>query len=347
MRFYTQRHKFYCGVDLHARSMYLCVIDQEGDILAHKNIPTDRETFMKVIEPYREDIVVGVECVFLWYWLADLCTEKGIPFILGHALYMKAIHGGKAKNDKVDSEKIVRLIKGGMFPIAYVYPRKMRADRDLLRRRSYFVRRRAELLAHIQNTNSQYNLEPIGRRLDRKKNREGVAEHFPVPAVRKNVEADLQLLDYFDLVIKDLENYIDRMVKIHNAHGYYLLQSVDGIGPILATTILYEIEDIKRFPRVQKFSSYARLVKCARGSAGKIQGFGGGKIGNVHLKWAFSEATALFLRGNPRGKQYLKRREKKHGKGKALSIIGARLGRAVYFMLQRGEPFDREKFYAS
>ena len=115
------------------------------------------------------------------------------------------------------------------------------------------MRRRAELLAHIQNTNSQYNLEPIGRRLDRKKNREGVAEHFPVPAVRKNVEADLQLLDYFDLVIKDLENYIDRTVKIHNAHGYYLLQSVDGIGPILATTILYEIEDIKRFPGSRNF----------------------------------------------------------------------------------------------
>ena len=228
MQFYTRRHKFYCGVDLHARAMYLCIIDQEGDILAHKNIPTDREAFLKVIKPYREDIVIGVECVFLWYWLADLCTEEGIPFILGHALYMKAIHGGKAKNDKVDSEKIVRLIKGGMFPIAYVYPRKMRATRDLLRRRTYFVRRRAELLAHIQNTNSQYNLEPIGRRLDRKKNREGVAEHFPIPAVRKNVEADLQLLDYFDVVIKDLENYIERTVKTHNAHGYYLLKSVDG-----------------------------------------------------------------------------------------------------------------------
>ena len=147
--------------------------------------------------------------------------------------------------------------------------------------------------------------------MDRKKNREGVAEHFPIPAVRKNVEADLQLLDYFDLVIKDLESYIERTVKVHDAHNYYLLRSVDGIGPILATTILYEVEDINRFSRVQKFSSYARLVKCVRGSAGKIHGFAGAKIGNFHLKWAFSEAAVLFLRANPRGQQYLKRLEKK------------------------------------
>ena len=131
------------------------------------------------------------------------------------------------------------------------------------------------------------------------------------------MEADLQLLDYFDLVIKDLENYIDRMVKIHNAHGYYLLQSVDGIGPILATTILYEIEDIKRFPRVQKFSSYARLVKCARGSAGKIQGFGGGKIGNVHLKWAFSEADGHCSFGEiPEGNNILNAGRRNAGKEK-------------------------------
>ena len=181
MRFYTQTHKFYCGIDLHARTMYFCIVNHDGKIMAHKNLPTEPEPFLKLIEPYREDIVVGVECVFLWYWLADLCADEGIPFILGHALYMKAIHGGKAKNDKVDSEKISRMIRGGMFPIAYVYPRKMRADRDLLRRRCFFVRKRAELLAHIQNTNSQYNLPLIGRRLDQKKNREGVGEHFPLP----------------------------------------------------------------------------------------------------------------------------------------------------------------------
>ena len=94
MRFYTKQHKFYCGIDLHAKTMYLCILDQEGEIKLQRNIPTDPEVFLRTIARYREDIVVGVECIFTWYWLADLCAKENIPFVLGHALYMKAIHGG-------------------------------------------------------------------------------------------------------------------------------------------------------------------------------------------------------------------------------------------------------------
>ena len=145
MNFYTQQHKQYCGIDLHARAMYVCILDQSGTILIHKNLPTTPEAFLRVIAPYREDLVVGVECIFTWYWLADLCAKEGIAFVLGHALYMKAIHGGKAKNDKIDAHKIAVLLRGGMLPQAYVYPAEMRATRDLLRRRCHLVHKRAEL----------------------------------------------------------------------------------------------------------------------------------------------------------------------------------------------------------
>ena len=119
---------------------------------------------MKVIALYRENIVVAIECMFTWYWIADLCFEEGIPFVLGHALYMKAIHGGKAKNDKFDSRKIALLLRSGMIPQSYVYPAKMRATRDLLRRRNHLMRKRAELYTHIQNTRSRYNLsDHLGR----------------------------------------------------------------------------------------------------------------------------------------------------------------------------------------
>jgi len=107
--FYTQQHKHYCGIDLHARAMYVCILDQHGTKLVHKNLPTTPEALLRVIAPYREDLVVGVECMFTWYWLADLCQKEGIAFVLGHALYMKAIHGGKAKNDKIDAHKIAVL----------------------------------------------------------------------------------------------------------------------------------------------------------------------------------------------------------------------------------------------
>jgi Transposase len=204
MRFYTKPHQFYCGIDLHARTMYLCILNQAGEILVHRNMKVAPEPFLKAIAPYREDLVVCVECLFTWYWLADLCAQEGIPFVLGHALYMKAIHGGKAKNAKIDAHKIAVLLRGGMLPQADVYPAEMRATRDLLRRRMYLTRKRAELLTHVQNTNSQYNLAEIGKKIAYKANRDGVAERFPDPAVQKSIEVDLALLGSYDELLRDL-----------------------------------------------------------------------------------------------------------------------------------------------
>ena len=201
MRFYTTSHKHYCGIDLHAKTMYVCIMSHEGEVLLHQNFKTDPEIFLRAIEPFREDLVVAVECMFTWYWLADLCAQKGIHFVLGHALYK-----------------------------------------------------------------------------------------------------------------------------------------------VLSLTILYEINTIDWFERVQDFASYSRLVKCEKNSAGKKYGTSGAKIGNVHLKWAFSEAAVLFLRGNPQGQKYLKRIEKKHGKRKALSILAHKLGRTVYYMLKRKQTFSMEAF---
>ena len=307
MRFSTKQHQFYCGIDLHARTMYLCVLNQDGEILVHRNMPAGPERFLKAVAPYRTDLVVCVECIFTWYWLADLCAREGIPFVLGHALYMKAIHGGKAKNDKIDAQKIAVLLRGGMLPQAYVYPADMRATRDLLRRRIHRTRKRAELLTHVQQTNSQYNLPEIGKKIAYKANRSGVAERFADPAVQKSVEVDLALLDYDDQLLRDLEFAMVKMAKQHDANTLSLLQTVPGIGKILSLVLLYEIHDIARFPRVQDFVSYCSLVKCAKESAGKRYGTSGTKIGNAYLKWAFSEAAVLFLRNNPAGQKYLAR----------------------------------------
>ena len=140
----------------------LCIVNQVGEILVHRHRPAAPEPFLKTIAPSREDVVVGVECLFTWYWLADLCAQEGIPFVLGHALAMKAIHGGKAKHDTIDSQKIAALLRGGMRPQAYVYPAAMRATRDRRRRRRPLARQRAKRLAHVHHPNSQYHLPAIG-----------------------------------------------------------------------------------------------------------------------------------------------------------------------------------------
>jgi transposase len=327
--------------------MFLCILDASGEVLLHRNISCSPETFLKAVAPFRDDLVVGVECMFVWYWLSDLCSKEQIEFVLGHALYMRAVHGGKAKNDKIDSHKIAVLLRGGSFPIAYVYPPEMRATRDLLRRRNHLARKRAELLAHIQNTVSQYNLPELCVNLSQQCNRKDADKHFPDPQVRKIVQVDLAMIDAYDDVLKVLERDIEKTARRHDKRALVLLRSIQGVGSILSLVILYEIHTIDRFETVQDFASYCRLVKCSHESAGKKKGTGGAKIGNAHLKWAFSEAAVLFLRYNPPAKKLVDNLAKLHGKGKALAILSHRLARSVYYILKHNVPFSLEKFLAT
>ena len=277
-------------------------------------------------------MVVGVECMHCGYWVADFCNDLGVDFILGHALYMRAIHGGKAKNDRIDSYKIATLIRGGNFPLAYVYPKAMRATRDLMRRRMKLVRHGADLKAHVANTTRQYHLPPNKVNL-------------------KNVSAREHLktavLDCYARELSKIEWFIEQQAKQHNPIHLHLLKTVSGIGRIWALTIIYEIGNIERFESVQTFASYARRVKCKAESAGKSYGTQGNKIGNAHLKWAFSEAAVLYLRGNKKAQRYLQQLQKRMSKAKALSALAHKLGRCVYFMLKKETIFDENKFLKS
>lgn len=344
MKFYTKEHKYYCGIDLHTQSMYICIINQHGNILVHKNIKTDPHSLLKIISPFLPDIVLAVECIFTWYWVADFCYEHNIPFVLGHALYMKAIHGAKTKNDKIDSHKIAALLRAGMIPMAYVYPAEMRATRDLLRRRMFFKHKRSELLGHIENTRYQYLMPVFHKKIAYKGNRKGIAERFPNPSTQMSIQTNLDLLTVYDKKIQEIELFITRHAKKHKPNDLYLLRSVPGIGEVLSLVILYEIHDIARFPTVQDFASYARLIKPKKESAGKKYSGANSKIGNAYLKWAFSEAAILFIRESDEVKVYHNKLKNKHGKAKAIAILSHRIGRAVYYILKNKQAFDMKRF---
>jgi len=347
MRFYKELHEFYTGIDLHARTMYVCVMNNSGTVVYHKNMPSTPACLEHVVFRFGTDNVIGVECTFSWYWVADFCSERSIPFVLGHALYMKAIHGGKSKNDRIDSEKIAAMLRGGMFPVAYGYPKQMRATRDLLRRREYFVRHQAELYTHIENTNAQYNFDAS---LERGRMRSAtyratLPEQFTDPLAQKTIHADLFLADAFHVLIADIEKEIQTQASFHDPHALALLRTIPGIGDTLSLVLLYEIQDIHRFPAVGNFISYCRLVKCAHESAGKKVGSGNNKIGNAHLKWAFSEAAVSFLRKNEPAQKLHEKLVAHYGKAKAMSLIAQKLGRTVYAMLSHDTPFAADMFF--
>jgi transposase len=172
-----------------------------------------------------------------------------------------------------------------------------------------------------------------------------VAERLPASAVQQSLDLDLTLIDAYDRLLTDLERDLVRTAKEHDAQTFYRLRSIPGVGKILALVLRDEIHDIHRFPRVQEFVSYCRLVTCAKESAGTREGTSGKKIGNAYLKWAVSEAAVLFWRNHPAGQQDRARLVKKHGKGQAVTVLAHQLARAVYYMLKRETAFDMDKFF--
>jgi transposase len=336
--------RFYAGVDLHARSLFLAVLDHDGQARLGRNLPARPEPFLRALAPFREGLVVGCECVHCWYWLADTCRDQGIAFVLGHAWAMVAVHGRKTKCDCHDAEAIARLLKGGNVPLAYAYPKEKRGLRDLLRARLRLVRQRAELYGHVHTARRQANLPPVSNDVKYKSKRAGCTADIADPFVRRRVEIDLALLEPLDTAICRLEAEIEVAAKEHYPAELAVLQSAPGVGPVLSLTILLEIDTIDRFATRQQFCSYARLCGAARESAGKRVGAGNRQAGNAWLKWAFSEAAVLSAQKDERIGGYLDRLASRRGKPKALSMLAHKLGRAFYHMLHTKEVFDINRF---
>ena len=350
MKYYSSTTEFNCGIDLHARQMYVCLMDRQGKKLLHTNIRNnDFEFFLKLVAPYRHGLTVAAECMFGWYWLADACQAAGLHFVLAHALYLNAIHGGKNKNDRIDSEKIAHLLRTNLIPPAYVYPAAMRPLRGLLRQRIYYVWSRAQLLARIQSHQLAHNRPALRQtRPNRDPWQKGLLAAEPDSIRQLALQNDLALIRHYDTQITALEEQLNRLTKRTASRDYALLQTVPGIGEHLGMTILYEIGHIDRFPTVKDFLSYCRLVKGTVASAGKIKGLRGAKLGNPYLRWAFGEAAIIAKRDHHIIGPLAQRLEARYqgNKFKANTVLAIKLARALYFMLRQHTVFDPDRLVA-
>lgn len=344
MKYYKSNTKYNCGIDLHARQMYICIMDREGTVLVHKNIKgNDFSFFLKLVAPYIHDLTVVCECCFNWYWLADACLDADIEFVLAHALYLKHIHGGKNKNDRLDSEKLAHLLRTNLIPPSYVYPRERRPMRALLRQRMSYVWERSELLTHLSMNQTAEGLVPVAKGgHNRNVWEERILAQYADPLLKLAVECDMELVRSYDRRIELLDQRLAAQARREHGRDFALLMTVPGIGKVLALTLLFEIDTIGRFPTAKDFISYCRLVKGSVASAGKIKGLKGGKMGNPYLRWAFGEAAVICKRNHPLLTPYAEMLCSKHGKFKGNAIMANKLGRAVYFMLQKGTVFDAE-----
>jgi transposase len=241
MKYYQTTTEFNCGIDLHTRQMYICVMNRSGEVLVHRNIQdNDFEFFLKLVEPYRHDLTVTCESCFVCFWLADACEDAGIQFVLAHAFYVKSIAANKHKNDKEDARELAECLRTNRIPPAYVCPRDLRPVRKLLRRRNKYVKNRVVLTGHSTCEVMAAGHQPLKISSNSKERwREGIRESFDDPLESFTTEAELFIIESYDRIIMQMEQRIEQYARDFQLQDYRLLRTVPGIGKILALTILY------------------------------------------------------------------------------------------------------------
>ena len=320
-RFSTTPPPLDCGLDLPARSLSVCILDQRGAVLVHRQMHTDPEAFLQTVAPSRAGLVVAVACRCPWDWLADWGAEAGRPWGLGPARSLQALPGGQAPNDPSDAQKMAALLPGGMLPQADGSPAHMRATRALRRRRRPLTPKRAALLAPVPNTTSQSPLPALGPKIAAKANRAGGAARCAAPAVPPRLAVALALIPSDDALLRDVARPIVTTARHQDAHPRSLRPTVPGIGPLLRRVLPDASQAITRGPRGQECLSSGRLGPCAQASAGQRVGPSGAQRAKAHRTWALAEAAVVFRRAHAAAHTDLARLAQRQDQGQALPIL--------------------------
>ena len=338
--------EYYCGIDLHSKKSTFCVLDEEGEKVALKELRNDKEKILAFLLPWGPDLSCVVESTFNWYWLVDALEEEGYDVKLAHSYGLRLISGSKYKSDKRDAERLARLLRLGEIPEGYIYPKELRPLRDLMRQRTSLVRQRGGLRASLRNTLSRYNLEAKREELEGFDPASRVASLPLPPEVQQDLAMRLERIDLIGCQTRRTEDYL--IGRAQPEPFFQALKAMPGIANILALTIYYEMGDPTRFPSARSFASYCRLVPSTAESAGKVKKGAGSKQGNPWLKWAFTQAAMGAARHHAGMRAFRDRQAKKRGGGGkanliANSILAHKLACAVWHMAVEGVAFDEER----
>jgi transposase len=329
----------FIGIDLHSNNSVVVITDEEDRVVYQKRLPNDPEVIEAALAPHREEAVgVVVESTYNWYWLIDGLMDRGYQVHLAHTTAIKKYEGLKYSGDFADAAYLAQLLRLGLLPEGYIYPREQRAARDLARKRMQLVRQcTAQVLAIegilMRQTGARKSSNAIKRL-----SAEQVEELALVPDAALAVQANRAVSEVLQQQIEVLEQRLKERVSLSPEHR--LLRTVPGIGEVLATVIMLEAGPVARFAEVGNFASYCRCVDTQRESNGKKKGEGNGKNGNKYLAWAFVEAANFALRYCPQAKSFYERKKRKTNGVVAIKALAHKLARACYHMLREQKPFE-------
>jgi len=333
--------KLYCGIDLHSNNSVVVLIDDEDRAVYEKRLPNSLEVILLELSRYKKKIAgMVVESTFNWYWLVDGLQEEGYKVHLANTAAIKQYEGLKYTDDKSDARWLAHILRLGILPEGYIYPKEERAVRDLLRKRSQLVRQRTTHILSIQNLMSRNTGRSMSGTKIKTLTELDVDGMFGSDDVAAAVKCNLRACRFLAKEIIMLEKMILSRASIRPE--YENLLTVDGIGKALALTIMLETGDISRFGKVGNFASYCRCVDSRRISNEKKKGENNGKNGNKYLAWAFVEAANFAIRYNKVIRRFYEKKKSKRNGIVAIKAVAHKLARACYHILKDNVPFSVE-----
>ena len=334
----TDNNALYCGIDLHSRSATIALKDQNGKVIRKAKTPNELPRVLDLLDPYQANIqAIAIESTFNWYWLVDGLMEKGYAVQLANPAAFEQYGGIKNANDNTDAIFLAEMLRLGILPTGYIYPKQERGLRDLLRRRLLLVRQRTLHHLSLQSLIARHSGQSLSSNQIKKLKTQQLTAYLSPPILLAG-QITHQARCWLDQAIIRIEKELQKQVTPRE--DFQLLQSVPGIGPILGTTIALETGTIERFASPGNYASCARCVKSEKISNGKYKGQGNKKNGNKYLAWAFMEAAHYGAIWSTPIKRYYQRKQAKSHILVAKKAVANKLARACYHMLKRGEVFD-------
>jgi len=334
----------YSGIDLHSTKSWVAILDDELKVVQEKGLGNNLEDILGLLEPYREEIEgIAVESTWNWYWLVDGLMEAGYRVHLTNTWAAKQWDGLKYTDDRHDARWLARLLKLGILPEGYIYPKEQRPVRDLLRRRAFLVRKRTSFLLSMRGSFECRTGKRTSSDALKRWTAEEVEKHVDDTVAALAITSLIEPVRALTLQIRTIEREALSHARLRDE--FAPLMTVWGIGKILALTIMYEVGDISRFRKVGNFTSYCRLVKTARLSVGKSKGSGNRKNGNPYLSWAFSEAAHHANRHHKEARRYFQRKRSKTNGIIAIRALAHKLARASYHVMRGQVDFNPAKLF--
>ena len=329
----------YGGIDLHSTNSVIVVIDEQDQVIDQKRLPNQLDGILARLSPFQSQLSgLVVESTYNWYWLVDGLMEGGYRVHLANTAAIQQYEGLKYSDDASDARWLAHLLRLGILPEGYIYPKEERGVRDLLRKRMQLVQQRTSNLLSIQSQSARHLGRAWSSNRIRQLSCDDVDDLIRDGHVALGMTSNLVVIDCLNAQIRKLEKVVKAQAKLKPS--FELLLSVSGIGTILGLTIMLETGDIGRFASVGDFASYCRCVGSEKLSNGKRKGKGNTKNGNKYLAWAFVEAANFAVRFNPQIKKYYQRKAAKTNKIVATKTVAHKLARACYYMLRDQVGFD-------